>query len=84
MARLYAKVDVEIPEDIPVFWKAGSYPLFRPHVVQAFKDLSVRNSPIDFRSSGYNRRRKSEAGCVDCQIRDIAEHIPREQLTSFS
>ena len=83
LARLYAKVDVEIPQYISVYWKTGSSPVFRPHIIQAVKELSVRNAPVDFRGS-YNRRRRSDAGCVDCQIRDLVENVPREQLMSFS
>ena len=82
-AKLYAKVDVEIPQDISAYWKTGSYPLFRPHVIEAVKELSVRNGPVNFRSSGYNRRRL-DAGCVDCQIRDIVDKVPEGQLSSLS
>lgn len=84
VSRLYAKVDVEIPQDRAVSWTTGGYLMFRPHIIQSLRELTVRNGIIDFKSEVYSQRRKSDAGSVDAYVRHVAENVPQDQLASFA
>jgi hypothetical protein len=81
--RLYTKVDVELPQNRDMAWTTGGYLMFRPHVVQSIRELSLRNGLMDFKNTAYNRRERSDAGSVDGYVRQVLEHIPQDQLMSL-
>lgn len=81
--RLYARVDVEVPQDRDSAWTTGGYLMFRPHVVQSMRELTVRNGVIDVRNSVHSRRRSCNAGSVDEYLRQLLESVPESQLTLF-
>jgi hypothetical protein len=83
-SRLYAKVDVEVPQDRAISWTTGGYLMFRPHIIQSLRELTVRNGLIDHKSEVYNRERKSDAGSVDAYVQHVVEHVPQDQLSSFA
>ena len=84
LERLYDNVDVEIPENKTLTWDLRGYLLLRPHVIDTVRNLTVRNGLVNIKSPVYSKRRRSDAGCADGYVGQIAERVPAGQLRSFS
>lgn len=84
MSKLYADVQVDVPQFKAQSCGAGGLPIFRSDVIRSMRTLSIRSGCMDFRDPVYNRRRRSDAGSVDEYICDILARIPHNQLSSFS
>lgn len=84
LSKLYADVQVDVPQSKSMGWNTGGLPVFRSEVIRSIQTLSIRNGCMDLRDPVYNRRRRSDAGSVEGYISDILARIPPNQLSSFS
>ncbi|RMZ88516.1 hypothetical protein DV736_g4253, partial [Chaetothyriales sp. CBS 134916] len=84
LARLYADLDFEFPQQVSSYWKSGKFLTFRSHVYQVVRSLSVRNGQPNLKLAGYGHGLDPDIGCIDCQVRPLVERIPHGQLMSFS
>jgi hypothetical protein len=84
MTSLYARVDLEIPQDQSLLWTAAGHPLLRPHVIEVVREICVRNGPMDFKNPIYNHRRSADTGSVDFYVRDAVNRMPANNLSSFA
>ena len=84
LRRLYASVNVEMPQLKTMSWNMGPLPHFRRHVVASMQELTIRNGYMDPRDPVYSRRRRSDRGSIDAYVKDLVSGIPDGQLKAFS
>lgn len=81
--RLYAKVDIQLPRDGHLSLARKELRIFRPHVVQALRELSVRHGHINVKCLASSCNGVSDCRLVDGYVRQLINNVPQDQLTSF-
>lgn len=81
--RLYAKIDVELPQEEHPALARREQLIFRPHVVRALREFSVRNGHMMVKISANNRSGTSEGDMVDGFVRQVIDNVPQDQLIAF-
>ena len=84
LRKLYDEVDITVPSQKSPAWYSGRFLNLRPHVIQAVRDITLREEPKHFYSLTTPAKSKCMATDAEKYLIQIVEEMLPDTLQAIS